>query len=181
MTVITTTTGEMITPPTEMTYQDRLIIKDTCDKMIRCMWMMNKYSMKELRNRDYLDDYEEYDDYKKATTIPIYSYRNENNLDGYFRFFPTRRVEDYRGNIGTTLILSNSTTEESEYDTSMTLPVYRWTKGDYICNAVLLCDWFYAHFCKEHQNDDGTMRRFGTLGTVGKMLDEEYEKKPLFR
>ena len=47
MTNTITTTGEMITPPTEMTYQDRLIIKNTCDKIIRCMSQFSKYTKKD--------------------------------------------------------------------------------------------------------------------------------------
>jgi len=173
MTTTTTTTGVMITPPTEMTYKDRLIIKDTCDKIIRCMSQFSKYTKKELMNDDYLDDYEEYEDYEKSTSIPIYSYRNENHLDGLCEVRPITPVEGYVRNTGSRIILSHYKDDRPcEYDTSWGFPVRRFTKTKNIYHAVYACELFYQHFC-DKKDELGR-------GAVSQMLLEEYRKEPLF-
>jgi len=166
--------------PTEMTYQDRLIIKDTCDKIIRCMSQLNKYTKKELMNGNYLDDYENYEDFKKSTSIPIYSYRNENPLNGLCEVEPystDRRL--YEGGVdrrSVSLILlfhdKNDHLNPSKHDRSWSFPVGRFTKNNNIYNAVFACDLFYAHF-----NTDGVEL---LKGEVAQMLLEEYRKEPLF-
>ena len=170
MTNTTTTTGEMITPPTEMTYQDRLIIKDTCDKIIRCMSQFKKYTTKQLMNDDYLYDYEEYEDFEKSTSIPIYSYRNENPLDGLCKVIPNLINESYKGSI---ITLSHYKDDRTcEENTSWGFPVSRFTKTNNIYNAVYACELFYRHFCDKKD-------KLGR-GAVSQMLLEEYRKEPLF-
>ena len=167
------TTGEMITPPTEMIYKDRLIIKDTCDKIIRCMSQFSKYTQKELMSYDFLDDYEEYEDFEKSTSIPIYSYRNENHLDGLCEVRPNIPDEDYVGNRGSIIILYHYKDDRTcEYDTGWSFPVRRFTKTNNIHHAVYACKLFYQHFC-DQKDELGR-------GAVSQMLKEEYRKEPLF-
>ena len=168
-----TTKGKLITPPTEMTYQDRLIIKDTCDKIIRCMSQFRKYTTKQLMNDEYLYDYDDFEDYKESTSIPIYSYRNENPLDGLLDFRPTTPNDDYAGNKGSIIILYNyKDTRVCEYDSSWGFPVRRITNNETIYNAVFACELFYKHF-----NKDGVEL---LKGAVAQMLLEEYDKEPVF-
>ena len=168
----TTTTGEMNTPPTEMTHLDKLIVKDTCDSIIRCMSQFDKYTIKELNNDDCLYDYEGYDLVEKSTSIPIFSYYND-LMDGYCIVIPSHSYDSYGGNKVSTISLYNYKSDRScKYDVSWSFPVSRFTKTKNISNAVLACELFYQHFCDEKDE-------LGCVA-VSKMLFEEYRKEPLF-
>jgi len=137
------------------------------------MSQFGKYTKKELKNDDYWDDFEEYEDFEKSTSIPIYSYRNENHLDGLCKVEPTHHIEGYKGNTGSIIILYHYKDDLTcEYDTSWGFPLCRFTKNSNIYNAVFACELFYQHFC-DQKDELGR-------GAVYKMLLEEYRKEPLF-
>ena len=156
----------MITPSTEMTYPDRLIIKDTCDKLVRCMSQFEKYTVKELKEDDYMDDFEEYEDFEKTISIPIYSYLNENPLDGLCEVYPNTTSNLSTGHVYSQIsLLHNKDDRMSECNTGWGFPLRRFTKRHNIWNAVVACELYYSHF---------------TRSLVRDVLLEEYRKEPLF-
>jgi len=166
----------MLNPPTEMTYQDRLIIKDNCDKIIRCLLQFKEYTIKEIKDDDYLYDYEEYEDFKKSTTIPIYSYYNEEPMDGLCEVELNTPTDSYVGGKGSEIsLLHNKEDELSKYNTGFIVPISRFTKTNCIYNAVNACCLYYSHFNPDTENEEYPMR-----GVIKDMLLEEYKKEPLF-
>ena len=163
----------MITAPTEMTYKDKLIIKDTCDKIIRCMSQFKNYTKKQLMNDEFLDDYETWEDYKKSTSIPIYSYLNENPMNGLCEVIPTHPNDSYVGGKGSYIAMWHcKDNRTNKVNTSWGYPVGRYARKVNIYNAIYACELFYSHF-----NTDGVQL---LKGEVAQMLLEEYSKEPLF-